>query len=225
MAKKNYIYQEILERLFTCQYRFGDRILVKEIGEEMGVSRHPIMTALYRLQERGFVTITAQVGCEVVTPTPEAIQDFYRMFALTEGLIAELAASRASAADISRLRLINDQIHALDATRSANADEYRRLNVDFHTQLHAMAKSPLLCSRQLANFELSDFFIVQTCGFRAHLGLVADEHNAVIAAIVARQPEAANRAAREHIESVSRSVAAALDKATEGDEASADTAP
>ena len=97
--------------------------------------------------------------------------------------------------------------------------------MDFHTQLHAMAKSPLLCSRQLANFELSDFFIVQTCGFRAHLGLVADEHNAVIAAIVARQPEAANRAAREHIESVSRSVAAALDKTSEGDEGSADTAP
>lgn len=211
MAKKNHLYQEILQRLFHRQYRFGDRILVKEIGEEMGVSRHPIMTALYKLQERGFVTITAQVGCEVVTPTPESIQDFYRMFALTEGLIAELAARRASLAEITRLRLINAQIEALDPADRAHADAYRQLNVAFHTELHAMARSPLVCGRQLANFELSDFFIVQTCGFGAHLDHVAGEHQAVIEAIAARQPEQANAAARAHIESVSGTVATALD--------------
>ncbi len=210
MAKKNHLYQDILQRLFRCEYRFGDRIPVKEIGEEMGVSRQPIMTALYKLQERGFVQITAQVGCEVVTPGAESIQDFYRMFALTEGLIAELAASRATAEEIAQLRLINAQIEALDAGDASHAGAYRQLNVAFHTALHAMAHSPVVCDRQSANFELSDFYIVQTCGFRAHLDRVAGEHQAVIEAIAARQPDAARAAAQAHIDSVSQTVSAAL---------------
>ena len=77
LSKKDQIYQEILSRLFSGRYRFGEPIPVKEISEETGVSRQPIMTALYRLQDNGFVRITAQVGCEVVRPTVEEVSDFF----------------------------------------------------------------------------------------------------------------------------------------------------
>ena len=214
-AKKHTVYQEILQRLFQRRYRFGDRILVKEIAEETGVSRHPIMTAMHRLQDHGFVRITAQVGCEVVTPTPAEIGDFYRMFAAIEGLIAEFAAERATPVEITRLRLINDQIVALDPSQPQDAEQYQMLNVEFHTQLHAMARSSVVCSRQLANFELSDFFLSQVSGFQAHLDRVADEHAHVIEAIVARDPAQAFEAARAHIDSVATTVAAAM--AVEGE--------
>jgi len=59
-SKKNLIYEEILGRLFEGRYRFGAPIPVKEISEETGASRNPIMAALYRLQDNGFVRITAQ---------------------------------------------------------------------------------------------------------------------------------------------------------------------
>lgn len=215
-AKKHTVYQEILQRLFQCRYRFGDRILVKEIAEETGVSRHPIMTAMHRLQDHGFVRITAQVGCEVVTPTAEEVGDFYRMFAAIEGLIAEFAALRATPMEITRLRLFNDQIEALDPSHPSDAGQYQMLNVEFHTQLHAMARSSVVCSRQLANFELSDFFLSQVSGFQAHLDRVADEHAQVIAAIAARDPAAAREAARSHIDSVARTVARAMERAGAG---------
>jgi len=66
-------------------------------------------------------------------------------------------------------------------------------------------------AREAPGTAVSDFFIVQTCGFGAHLDHVAGEHQAVIEAIAARQPEQANAAARAHIESVSGTVATALD--------------
>ncbi len=208
--KKDAIFQEILERLLTGRYRFGDRILVKEISEETGVSRQPIMTALYNLQERGFVRITAQVGCEVVSPTPEGVADFYRMFAIIEGLIGELAASRASAEDIRLLRFINEGIANIDPDRPDRGEAYRKLNIEFHTQLHSMARSPLVCQRQLANFELSDFLIVQTCGFDFHLDDATDEHAFIIDAIAQGDAERARQASHEHIASVARNVAASL---------------
>lgn len=203
-SKKAFIYQEILGRLFDGRYRFGEPLPVKDISEETGVSRQPIMTALYRLQDNGFVRITAQVGCEVIRPTLNEVSDFYRMFAQIEGLIGEFAAERATPQDIDRLNIINSQISLIEQEGSHSADSYRRLNVEFHKQLHAMARSPLVCSRQLANFELSDFYLVQTGGFKAHLGFVFDEHQRIIEAIANRDTKAAGLCAREHIDSVAK---------------------
>ncbi len=203
--KKAFIFKEILQRLLGGHYRFGERIQVKALTAETGVSKQPIMTALNSLQERGFVRITAQVGCEVISPSLEEIEDFYRMFAAVEGVIAGLAASRASRDELLRLQAINDQLAAV-APDAQPAEAYRRINVLFHRQLHDMAHSPLVSARQLANFELSDFFIVQTCGFDAHLDRVADEHQALIGAIASGDPKRASAAAQAHILSVSASV-------------------
>ncbi|HAF54888.1 MAG TPA: GntR family transcriptional regulator [Thauera sp.] len=207
--KKAFIFRELLDRLFAGRYRFGERISVKDLSEELGVSKQPVMTALTSLQERGFVRITAQVGCEVISPTPDEIQDFYRMFAAVEGVIASLAARRATGDEIGRLAEINHQLTAVPPD-SSPADVYRQINVLFHRQLHDMAHSSLVSARQQANFELSDFFIVQTCGFDAHLHLVAEEHQVLIDAISARDSERAAIMAQAHILSVSDSVASYL---------------
>ncbi len=206
VTKKNLIYEEILGRLFEGRYRFGDPILVKEISEETGASRNPIMTALYRLQDNGFVRITAQVGCRVVEPSIDDIRDFYRMFASIEGIIGELAAERATPEDLAQLRFINRQISEIDNSQAEAAQAYRHLNVQFHKQLHAMARSPIVCSRQLANFELSDFYLVQTEGFKAHLGLVHEEHQEIIEAISQRDSKKAGFVAQAHIDSVAKTL-------------------
>lgn len=207
--KKAFIFRELLQRLLSGRYRFGERIPVKDVSEEMGVSKQPIMTALNSLQERGFVRITAQVGCEVISPTADEIEDFYRMFAAVEGVIASLAARRATPEELDRLAEINQQLDMMGPEVSP-AEAYRQINVLFHRQLHDMAHSALVSARQLANFELSDFFIVQTCGFDAHLKLVAQEHQALIDALAARDPDGAAAAAQAHILSVSDSVAGYL---------------
>lgn len=211
-SKKDQIYQEILSRLFSGRYRFGDPIYVKEISEETGISRHPIMAALYSLQECGLIRITAQVGCEVVSPTIEEVSDFYRMFALTESLIGELAATRRTDADLLKLRMINEQIASIATDASEATVIYRELNLAFHKQLQAMSYSPLVCSRQISNFELADFYLVQTGGIKAHLHLVAQEHQQIIDALAKRDARAAGQLAREHLESVAQDVLAAMEK-------------
>ncbi len=208
--KKVAIYQEILQRLLSRRYTFGQKILVKEIGESTGVSRQPIMTALNSLQERGFVQIIAQVGCQVVQPSADEVADFYRMFANTEGLIASLAAERGTPMEVARMRELNEKIARIHPAHSDASSSYSQLNVEFHRLLHEMARSPIVSTRQMANFELSDFFIVQSCGFSAHLQDVTEEHDEIIAALTVRNQKRAKKAAMEHIESVSRHVVDAL---------------
>jgi len=211
--KKNAIYHEILERLLSHRYVFGQKILVKEISEECGISRQPIMSALSSLQERGFVQITAQVGCEVVNPSSTDVQDFYLMFAANEGIIAGLAAERCKPNEIARLSEINEKIKLVNSGELAGtAENYRRLNSDFHRQLHAMARSPIISARQIANFELSDFFVVQSCGFKTHLDAAIDEHAEIIASLQTGNPQKAKEVATSHIESIAKEVIKSMKK-------------
>ena len=211
-TKKAAIYDHILEKLMTRQYRFGEKIVVKELSEETGVSRQPIMSALSNLQERGFVEITAQVGCTVYRPDSRAVSDFYRLFSANEGLIAALAAERGSEQEKRRLVEINEKIGQINPAHSDADINYRTLNEEFHHQLHQMARSPLVSRQQMANFELSDFFIVQSCGFEVHLGDATDEHKHIIDAVQRADATAARNAAVMHIDSVAEQVVHALER-------------
>jgi DNA-binding GntR family transcriptional regulator len=209
-TKKAAIYDFILDKLMTRQYSFGEKVVVKDLSEETGVSRQPIMSALSNLQERGFVEITAQVGCTVYQPSSSEVSDFYQLFSMNEGLVAALAAERGQEQEARRLAEINEKIHQINPAHTDADADYRRLNEEFHHCLHAMARSPLVSRQQMANFELSDFFIVQSCGFEAHLDQVTDEHEEIIAAIKVGDPAAAKAKAMAHIDSIARQVVDSL---------------
>ena len=77
LHKRDQVLDLIIDRLLHRQYRFGQKLLVKEISAETGISRQPIMTALNTMKSMGFVVIITQVGCEVIAPTAREIEDFY----------------------------------------------------------------------------------------------------------------------------------------------------
>lgn len=207
-TKKDVVYCDILERLISAKYRFGERILVKEIAAEIESSRQPILAALNALGADGFVRIIPQVGCEVVNPSVREISDFYKMFARNEGLLAELAAERRTPGQLKTLKNINRRIKAdLD---ESEGEDYRELNRQFHATFHLMASSPLLDNRQSSIFAMSDFFITQTVGFTPHMSDAVNEHDLIIAALEAQDPEAARIAAECHINEVANTVMRAI---------------
>lgn len=210
LHKRDQVLDLLFNRLLHRQYRFGQKILVKEISAETGISRQPIMTALNTMKSMGFVTIIPQVGCEIISPTARDVGDFYRMFARMEGLLAEFAAERRSEKDVARLKSFNARISDL-APQSADADdEYRLLNLDFHELIHEAAAAQMPRERQQGNFTMSDFFIAQSSGFTADLPARAREHEALIDAIARKKPEYARLEAERHIMNVGDEVVKAL---------------
>ncbi len=200
--KKDAIRDFVLERLLNGQYRFGDKILVKQIAEQTGASRQPIMAALAGLRADGFVHITAQVGCEVIAPSLREMSDFFLLFGRLEGLLAELAAARRQPADVAALRAVNAQILALSSRKPDSAARYRELNHRFHSAIYAAARSPTLGARQVLNWALGDVLICQTCGFLPNLKGAGHQHAAIIDAIEAGAADAARLAGEAHITAV-----------------------
>ena len=205
-SKKETVHDTLLERIVNGDYRMGEKILIKRLIEETGASRQPVMSALSDLRAEGLVSITAQVGCEVVSPNARQTGDFYLMFGRLEGLLAELAAQRAAPTEVIELREINDQIRRLPVSKPSSAKAYPLLNREFHARLHSMAESPSIADRQMYNFAMADFLISQTCGFAVHLRDAVREHDAIIESIARGNGAQSRLLTERHIGAVARLV-------------------
>lgn len=205
MTKKNAIHDLLIDRLLSTHYAFGDRILVKELASETGISRQPIMTALSKLNADGFVRIIPQVGCEVINPSRDEIADFFLMFERMEGLLAELAATRRTDRQMRDLKLIQHKL-TIDSDHSITPQEYCEINREFHQMIHVMAQSPLLDERQRNNFNMSDFFINQAVGFEMFMADAMREHEDIIDALDKRDAARARKVSEEHIAAIRRAV-------------------
>jgi len=93
-GKTRIICDEIERRLVRGHYRFGDEILANDLVREFGASRAPVMSAMNYLRAEGYLVITPQVGCRVISPTPAEIEDFFFVYGRVEGAFAAMAADR-----------------------------------------------------------------------------------------------------------------------------------
>jgi DNA-binding GntR family transcriptional regulator len=211
-SKQSEIYDLLVQRLVSARYAFGERILVRELAAEFGVSRQPIMTALNWLAADGFVRIIPQVGCQVINPDRNAVADFFLMFQRMEGLLAELAAARRTDQQLAELREQQRLIVSMANDQNALRAHYAELNRNFHQTIAAMADSALVEEKQSANFNMSDFFINHAIGFDTLGAGVAQEHEPIIDAIARREPSGARRAAEDHIASVAAAVLAGTER-------------
>jgi DNA-binding GntR family transcriptional regulator len=198
-SKKQSVSELLLRRLTSGHYRMGQRILIKELQRETGASRQPIMVALSDLRSQGFVTIEAKVGCQVISPTPRDVEDFFRMFAQTEGFLAELAAERRLASEVTQLRNTNEQIRKLRSADPRSVAAYATLNKKFHASIRRMAKSPAISERQAISVAMADFLIEQTRGFQDHMAQATADHDEIIHHIERGDGTRARKCVERHI--------------------------
>lgn len=215
MSKNNRIYDLVVERLVNARYAFGESLLVKELANETGASRQPIMSALNRLSTDGFVRIVPQVGCQVIDPSIDEIADFFLLFQRLEGVLAELAARRRTEADIDALRRVQRQIMSHEEASGRSPRAYAELNRDFHHTIHVIARSPMLEEKQRSHFNMSDFFINHSVGFGEFMSDAAREHDKIIEAIAKQEPERARLEAESHIAAIASNVVSGLTRKAE----------
>ncbi|MGH3384160.1 MAG: GntR family transcriptional regulator [Nocardioidaceae bacterium] len=161
------------------------------------VSRTPVREALRRLADEGLAVKTAHHGTVVAPLSLEDVLALYVVRENLEGLAARLAAVRCPPGLVQEL----DGIQAEMATSAADADTaaLARQNLTFHRALREAAANPYL-SRFLGQVEHAVRRLpVTTFAHHGRPEEVANEHDAIVRAIEARDGEAAERAAKEHM--------------------------
>jgi DNA-binding GntR family transcriptional regulator len=92
----------------------GQRLVERELIEQLGVSRTTIREALRELTSEGLVTVVPQKGAVVATPTLDDAIDLYEVRAALESLVVQRFVERASEAQVERLQAAVERFH--DAT-------------------------------------------------------------------------------------------------------------
>jgi DNA-binding GntR family transcriptional regulator len=90
--------------ILDFRYKPGQRLIERELIEQIGVSRTTIREVLRELDAEGLVTTIPQKGAIVVIPTPEEAADLYDVRGSLEALAARRFVDRASDEQVAALR-------------------------------------------------------------------------------------------------------------------------
>jgi DNA-binding GntR family transcriptional regulator len=123
--------------------RPGQRLIERELIEQLGVSRPTIREVLWRLSAEGLVTIQPQQGAMVAVLTPVEAEDIYEMRVPLEVLVMRRFVERATGEEIAALRGALDRIE--EAGRPGAPMQGRlRAKDDFYEIVFDGARSPVL---------------------------------------------------------------------------------
>src|SRR3984893_14605624 len=90
--------------ILDFRYKPGQRLIERELIEQIGVSRTTIREVLRELDAEGLVTTIPQKGAIVVIPTAEEAADLYDVRGSLEALAARRFVDRASDEQVAALR-------------------------------------------------------------------------------------------------------------------------
>jgi len=109
----------IRQAILDFHYKPGQRLIERELIEQVGVSRTTIREVLRELEAEGLVTTVPQKGAIVVVPSPEEAADLYEVRTALEELAVRRFVERASDEQVAELRATAD---AFKATVEAGGD-------------------------------------------------------------------------------------------------------
>lgn len=179
------------------RYPPGAQLKEREVAAEIGVSTTPVKAALQRLALEGLVRSVPMRGSFVAENLETQIGEFGLIRAALEGTSAYLAAMKAEAADVERLRgqleLMQRYTDARDLTGLIEA------NTAFHDIIHEIAGNAMLrqVSELVRHYDTVTRPRVLSDEEQMDRGLV--DHQGVFAAIEARSPVLADERMRAHV--------------------------
>jgi len=194
------VYEAMRQAILSRTFLPGERLNVEEIATKLGVSLTPIRHALQQLATEGLVDIQPRSGTYVANLSPRDLEETFDIRCALECLAAEKAAERGDPAVTARLReLLSDLARPLETAEDRQRHE--ESNLEFHRVIVGAAGS-----RKLAEMYESLNAHIQIA--RVHRseedwpGRLAEEqreHEAIVAALEARDIPALTASVRAHI--------------------------
>lgn len=190
------IYARLLGAIEDGSLAPGTRLREAELAEHYGVSRTPIREGLKRLESQGLAVHEPNRGMVVASLDHDQLSELYVIRAVLEGTAAGLAAQHAAQPEIDILQDMVD----FDRDNTNDARALAASNRAFHKRLTAASHNRFLVD-QVEHMKRSLILLGATTFVDPERRQAAiEEHAAIVTAIAQRDPEGADKQARQHIE-------------------------
>lgn len=163
-----HIFNELKRRIIEMEYLPGDIINERGLIDEFSVSRTPVREAILKLSQIGLVEIRPRIGTYVSQIDLASVKQAYEIKKNLEGLAAELAAQRATKAEINQLFEILERFTHYDVV-----EDYKdciKEDQHFHQIIRIAARNPIL-------IEILEELNIKTARFLQHIHYVLDDYN------------------------------------------------
>jgi GntR family transcriptional regulator, colanic acid and biofilm gene transcriptional regulator len=173
-------YQHLREELIAGNFRPGQRFIMQDLADSVGTSITPVREACIRLVSEGGLELRSRRFVHVPDLSLARYTEVRTIRIALEGLAAELAASRATTADVETLIKLNKKFAT--AVTSSKAEVAIRANRAFHFSLYRIAGLDML-TKQIESLWTSMGPILNVFYNDVATDYLGDEHLQVIAAL------------------------------------------
>ena len=182
------------------EYAPKQRLVEADLCERFGTSRFIARSALLELSAQGLVEFQRNRGARVREISISEAIEITEVRKLLEGLEAARAAERITAGEAALLRVIVQDMRA--AVAGAELLRYSELNASLHGAIRDIAahETSARLLRQLRDQTVRHRFSLSLVPGRPAVSL--PQHEAIVTAVIARDPAAAERAMHDHLQSV-----------------------
>lgn len=192
------IASSIRSSIIDGRIRPGEKLTEEEIARQLGVSRTPIREAFFLLSSEGFVDVEPRRGVIVREVSIKDAEEIYELKGVLESLAVRLAAERMTPDIVTELQKINDALYQAAEEAPVDVRKILTLNGKFHDIIIAACDNTKVIHQltALRHQSLRYNFVFLSAGSR--LRESADEHRAIIDALVRRDALEAERLMKEH---------------------------
>lgn len=196
----DWVYEELKSAIVDLRLAPGYPLREASLAGQLGVSKTPIREALTRLEQEGLVETTSFKGAVVTGYSRQDLIEIYELRELLENAAARAAAESMSNVDRDRLHRICQESRKLK--KGNDTAGLAALISSFDDVLFDQVRN----SRIRALIENLRAHLTRighlTAEIPGRIGASVDEHEKILEAIAARDPELAERQMSEHIRSV-----------------------
>ena len=200
LTKADYAYSEVRERIMSGALPHGAVLNQEALAAELDVSTTPLREAMRRLSSEGLVVLGAHRDARVAPLTAAEARSLFEVRQQLDPLAVKLAAERRDDVDRARIREAAASLEPLDAGSGLAALEAHRA---FHAALYRASHNDLLIGLLDGLWDRADRYRRAALEAREDSpddrARVQAEHQAVMAAVLAGDPEAAEEHMRRHV--------------------------
>ncbi|MEU8353546.1 GntR family transcriptional regulator [Streptomyces sp. NPDC048845] len=190
------VHQELRDRIFAGDLPAGARLSVPALAERLGVSRSPVREAIVRLVHERLAREEPRRGAVVADVSLKSLIAIYEVREVLEGLATRLAVENAGRRLLRTLEEVLGEheraVSAVDLTAASEAD------VTFHRLIREAADNAEVV-RMLDDVQTQVRLAMRTTQVTGGPKLAIADHRAIVRAMEAGDPAAAEGAARAHI--------------------------
>ncbi|MFF7329537.1 FCD domain-containing protein [Streptomyces sp. NPDC008150] len=195
-------YNDLRALLLSGHYEPDSRLTESDLTTRLGVSRGTLRSVLARLAQEGYVTAEAHRSARTRSFSVDEALEILETREVLESALAASAARRATDADVEAMTRTCERMWECQVP--GGRDEYQMLNRRFHEQIRETARHATL-----SRFVDSLLYPLVMQQYR-HVGRAyprtdsVKEHEAILATIATRNPEAASAAMKHHLSAARR---------------------